>query len=310
MFTPPLGHTSVQQQLADMLAHGRMPHALLMHGPQGIGKGMLARYLAARLICGPAQPEPATEPGPSLFGEDEPPTPTLSAHPLQPDTQSPAWHQLQSGSCPDYYELFPEEGKKSTGIKQVQKLLESLQRTADTARVVVIDTIEDLTTEAANTLLKTLEEPRAGIFFILVSHQLAAVLPTIRSRCRLVRVGVLTPAICREVLASKKVTEAELELAVQLCQGAPGAWLNQPQAQRAALQTLREGGQPPLTTPNLVEVLQQEVATRLHQGVPSWEEAQAYQKWHKLSQQQHTLNLPAQWVAEYALKLRPTARKS
>lgn len=305
MFTTPIGHAALQQQLADMLAQGRLPHALLMHGPQGVGKGVLARYLAARLMCGPALPEEAAEQGASLFAEEEPAAPRSAPLPLACNTQSPVWHQLQAGSCPDYYELMPEEGKKSTGIKQVQQLLENLQRSADTARVVVIDTIENLTPEAANTLLKTLEEPRAGIVFLLISHQLASVLPTIRSRCRLVRVGVLSAAETRKIFAIKRVPEAELDEAIQLCAGAPGAWLNQPEAQRTALHTLRQGGRPALTTPHLIDVLQQHLALSLRQGAPTWAQAQAYQRLQTLGQQQNTLNLPATLAAEAALKLMP-----
>jgi DNA polymerase-3 subunit delta' len=249
-FTQPIGHKEVQQQLAGLLAQGVFPHALLMYGPRGVGKATLAKWLAARLICG---------------GADD-----GARNPLTPNKNCPQWAQLQAESCPDYYVLAPEEDKKSIGIKAVQSLLESLLRSADTARVVVIDAVDDLTPEAANTLLKTLEEPRAGQYFLLITHQLASVLPTIKSRCRLLRLGLLAPNESAAVLVAQG---QDVEMGEgDPTQGAPGWYLNQTAAQRAAVKGMVRGVMPANTLPGLVPMMMHHVA-----GLPqSLKTAQVY----------------------------------
>lgn len=175
-FTTPLTQQlATAQQLHQLITQGTCPHAILLHGPQGVGKEVLAHHLTLRLICGPAPTEA------DMFGASAPTTP------LAPNTTSPQYHQLLAGSCPDFYYVSIPDKKKSIGIDQIRELLHSLKRSADTSRVVLITPFEAVTPEAANALLKVLEEPRPGIYFILVTHRLSTVLPTIRSRCRLFR---------------------------------------------------------------------------------------------------------------------------
>jgi DNA polymerase III subunit delta' len=214
MFTTPLGHTAAQTQITQLLASGRMPHAILLAGPQGIGKATLANYLAARLICGSA-------------GQG-----------LQPDTSAPQYAQLQAGSCPDYHLLTPPEGKKSIGIDAVRSLLATLKRTADTNRVIVIDAVDDMTTEAANTLLKTLEEPRPGIYFILVCHRLGQALATIRSRCRLMLLSPLSESDTKKILLANGADADALESLIRQAQGCPGQILIPVTAQEELLRSL------------------------------------------------------------------------
>jgi DNA polymerase-3 subunit delta' len=194
-----IGHSDVIQQLQTLLGAGRLPHALLLHGPRGVGKRLIAEHLAWRLIAG---------------GQG-----------MQPDVNAPAYHQLVAGSNPDLHILAPEEKKKSTSIKQVRALLENLQRTADTQRVVIVDSVDDLTEESPHVLLKTLEEPRPGLTFILLSHALGSVLPTIRSRTRLVRVGTLSGSEQMLVRAANPDYQppAEPELSVLLKEAAEAA---------------------------------------------------------------------------------------
>ena len=271
-----------------MLESGRFPHAVLLHGPQGIGKRMLSETLAYRLICGPAAAGEV-----DMFGA---PVATEGQGPLAFNTESPQYHQLLAESCPDYHVLQPDEGKKSIGIKQVQNLLEVLTRSADTARTVIVDSLEDLTTEAANTLLKTLEEPRPGIYFILIAHQLSATLPTIRSRCRLMPVARLTDAETRQVLEANK----EDPTLATVANGAPGSVIGSGAKARAeALIKLQNGEKPALTTPNFTSVLMQHLAGK----EPTLQQAQTYFKLAALQRDAADKNLPANLVNESALNL-------
>ncbi len=293
-----IGHHSTQSQLAQLLASGRFPHAVLLHGPQGIGKRKLAELLTTRLICGPAveaEPEPDSF---DMFGETQnAKRETQNAAgqgPLAFNTSAPAYHQMLADSCPDYHILQPDEGKKSIGIKQVQSLLEVLLRSADTARTVIVDSLEALTPEAANTLLKTLEEPRPGIFFVLLAHQLTAVLPTIRSRCRLVPMQPLSLAETTTVLEELK-EDASL---APIANGAPGSVMGKEAKARAeALLALKNGTKPATSTPAFVSTLMQHMATQ----TPTLGQAETYFKLAALQRDAADKNLPAALTAESAL---------
>ena len=87
--------------------------------------------------------------------------------------------------------------------------------------MVIVDALEQVTEEGANALLKSLEEPRPDVTFVLVCHQLSATLPTIRSRCRLVRVNTLTEAEVRQVVRMQGGEDAWVDVAG----GCPGTVL-------------------------------------------------------------------------------------
>lgn len=281
-----IGHHQAQTQLAQLLTAGRFPHAILFHGPQGIGKRLLAEALAIRLICGPVAPAEV-----DMFGA---PVAATGQGPLAANESSPQYFQLQAESCPDYHIIQPDDGKKSIGIKQVQNLLEVLLRSADTARTVIVDSLEDLTPEAANTLLKTLEEPRPGIYFILIAHQLSATLPTIRSRCRLLPLHPLTADETQQVLQNL----GEDPTLAAIAAGAPGSVIGAGAKARAeALLALQNGQKPALNTPNFVSTVMQHLAT----GPASLQQAETYFKLLHLQYDQADKNLPAALTAEVTL---------
>ncbi|MBI1309547.1 MAG: AAA family ATPase [Proteobacteria bacterium] len=276
MPAPLFGHAPAQQNLANLLENNRFPHALLFHGPRGIGKRLLAEHLAHRLIIGkdydfPLNPNP----------ESRIPSSVLAA-------------QIAAGSCPDYHILTAEDGKKSISIKQVRELLEVLQRSADTARTLIVDALEDLTPEAANTLLKTLEEPRPGIYFMLISHQLSAVLPTIRSRCRLLPLQPLTTPQVEQVLVSQHQNPSLAPLA----HGAPGLLLGEgAEARRKLLEALAQNQSIPLNTQGLLPTLLQYLADQ----PANLATAQTYARIAQLLAKQQQINLPQALVNEAAL---------
>lgn len=292
-----IGHAQPRAQLAALLESGTFPHALLLHGPKGIGKATLARLLAERLICGPAKAEA------DMFGA------VAVTDPLAADDASPQFAQIMAGSCPDFHVLDRQVNPKTKKmyqnirIDQVRELLGTLARSADTARVVVLDAVDDLSDEAANILLKTLEEPRPGIYFVLLCHALSRCLPTIRSRCRLLRMGPLSPEETVRVL-EEQGAEKPLELA-HLAQGCPGLVLGEGaanvavQAAVADVEAYLAGGALPSLSSNAALVL--DATLRVLASRTGYTAAQAYSQLARTTAQATEYNLPLAALAEATL---------
>ncbi|MBW0237384.1 DNA polymerase III subunit delta' [Pseudomonas sp. D1HM] len=148
---------SLWQQMAGRAQHA---HAYLLHGPAGIGKRALAERLMASLLC-------KTPVGLEACG-------TCKSCAL-----------LAAGSHPDNYILEPEEADKVIKVDQVRDLVSFVVQTAQLGgrKVVLVEPVESMNINAANALLKSLEEPSGNTVLLLVSHQSSRLLPTIRSRC-------------------------------------------------------------------------------------------------------------------------------
>ena len=197
----------------DAARSGRMHHAWLLAGPQGIGKAEFAQTAARWLLAdaaGPAVPKDRLD----VAGD----------HPIAA--------LLAAGSHPDFKLLqrIPkansEDLARSITVDQVRGLQPLFATTPSLSlrRVVVIDAIDDLERSAANALLKNLEEPPAGTIFLLVSHAPGRLLPTIRSRCRLLRFSALEDDVVRVALrrALPEAEVAEIDALVGVADGAPG----------------------------------------------------------------------------------------
>ncbi|PWB35898.1 DNA polymerase III subunit delta' [Pseudomonas sp. SDI] len=146
------------QQLAGRSQHA---HAYLLHGPQGIGKRDLAERLMALLLC----QRPVG---------------------LQACGECKSCHLLAAGSHPDNYVLEPEEADKPIKVDQVRDLVSFVVQTAQLGgrKVILIEPVEAMNINAANALLKSLEEPSGNTVLLLVSHQPSRLLATIKSRCQ------------------------------------------------------------------------------------------------------------------------------
>lgn len=186
--------------LNEALAAGRLGHAPMITGSHGVGKRALAEWLAARLLCRNVQ---AGEP----CGECE------------------SCRLLPSGTHPDFFRLSPEPEKKEIRVDQVRAFIESLTLTAslDGARIGLIDPAERMNRNAANALLKTLEEPASGVWLVLVSDEPDRLPVTIRSRCQLRPVPVPSREQSEPWLAARHPDRepATLALALALADGAP-----------------------------------------------------------------------------------------
>ncbi len=185
-FTKPLhGMEAVEAQLAGALDRERLPSAYLLSGAEGIGKATLACRLAASLL---APAEAASADG-GLFGDTLPAAPSST---LSVDPDASALTRMLQSSHPDFLWIRPpydekkKAYKKDIPIERVRAIGEFMSLTAGEMgwKIVVVDPAEAMNHNAANALLKWLEEPPARSLFILVSHVPGKLLPTIRSRCR------------------------------------------------------------------------------------------------------------------------------
>lgn len=192
-----LGHQSVESRFAEALASGRLHHAWLLHGMKGIGKAVLAEKLAARLLC-----EHHTDCG-----------------------ECHACRMLSAGSHPDMHHVSLLEEKRDINIDQVRDVLEflSLSGAESERRVVILDDAERLNGQAANALLKGLEEPSPGSLLLIVCADMMKLPATIRSRCLLQHCPPLPEADVRRILRMLSVSDRHLDLAIELADGRPGA---------------------------------------------------------------------------------------
>jgi DNA polymerase-3 subunit delta' len=240
--TPLIGNPRAQQTFLAAMHSGALHHAWLFAGPQGVGKGTFARLAAMRMLAEaagelPSSPRPQSRgPASSSLLDQESGTPDQvrgdKANIAVPEN-SRTRALIEAGSHPDYRVLarLPKDPDKpgedlarSIPIAQVRSLQPLFATTPSLSprRVVIIDAIDDLERAAANALLKNLEEPPAGTIFLLVSHAPGRLLPTIRSRCRILRFEPLAPDILTEELA-RRLPDAPREELAAIVTGAKGS---------------------------------------------------------------------------------------
>jgi len=201
-----------EEAFLDAQARGRLHHAWLLCGVEGSGKASFA-YRAARRLLGAA-----AEPG---------------RGPLGASPSDPVSRLVSAQSHPDLLvlERLVEGGKtkKSISVDQARDLPEFFAKSPSQARhrVAIIDAADDLNLNAANALLKVLEEPpEQGVLF-LVTHAPGRLLPTIRSRCRRLTFPVWRPRPLAELVANRTgLTEAEAQRVADMAGGSPGAALS------------------------------------------------------------------------------------
>ena len=173
-------HSALHAQLHTSWREQRWPHALLLHGPEGVGKLTLALQLTNAILCD---------------------RPTAD---WQGCGQCASCKLLQSNTHPDYIWLTPEEDKQQISVDQIREACAQLALTSYRRgyKVAMIAPADLMTIAAANSLLKTLEEPVPNTAMILVTSRVGALLPTIRSRCQQVAVRVPRADAAREWLAT------------------------------------------------------------------------------------------------------------
>lgn len=193
-----VGHAAAEAVLLRAWQSGRMPHAWLLTGSRGIGKATLA-YRFARFVLAEGSAAATGQGG--LFGG--PAAPAAPADSLAVDPAHPVFRQVAAGGHPDLFTLerglMHPDTKKTTNeivVAHVRRVTEQLRLTPVEGgwRIAVVDEAEAMNPNAANAFLKLLEEPPAKALILLVSHAPGRLLPTIRSRCRLLTLPPLADA--------------------------------------------------------------------------------------------------------------------
>lgn len=185
------GHEEAEAFLAQSYASGKGHHAILIEGPEGIGKATLAFRFAAHVL---SYPEPKQ--APSLMSD--------------PDPDAPQVRQIASGASHNLIHLarpYDEKTKKFKtviNVDEVRRLGKFFGQTSGTGnwRLAIIDPADDMNTNAANALLKILEEPPKRSMLLLLSHSPGKLLPTIRSRCLQLKLSPLGDEAMLRALAN------------------------------------------------------------------------------------------------------------
>ena len=191
------GQTIAENAFLDAYATGRLHHGWLLTGPRGVGKATLAWSIARFLLATP----PVEDGG--LFGA--PPAPTS----LTVDPETPVARRIAAGAEPGLKAITRSINEKTGRLRDVISVEDirdlagffQLSSADGGRRVVIVDAADEMNPQAANALLKMLEEPPARATLLLVSHQPSGLLPTIRSRCRVLRLSTLEPEDMAEALA-------------------------------------------------------------------------------------------------------------
>lgn len=217
-----VGHGAAVQTLADSFASGRLAHAWLISGARGIGKATLAYRFARHVLAASGSSEA------SLFGEPEP----VTGDPLSMSPEAEVFRRIASRGHTDLLTLELEYNEKRKQIRseitvdQVRRLIPFFGSSAGEGgwRVAIIDSCDELNRNAANALLKILEEPPRRGLLLLVAHAPGRLLPTIRSRCRKLALGPLGEGDVEQLLGAHlpEVSGADRAALARAAEGSPG----------------------------------------------------------------------------------------
>jgi DNA polymerase-3 subunit delta' len=230
------GHDKAERELLDAFRNERLPQAWIIGGPEGIGKATLAWRMARFIAANPDPRLPAVQ----------------RAENLAVDPDNPAARRMSAMSFGDLALLRREWNEKTKKhwtritVDDVRAVLHLFEQSAGEGgwRMAIIDSADDLNLNSANALLKLIEEPPPRSLFFLVAHHPGRILPTIRSRCRLLALQRLDqPALTSAVRAAldaagEEADEADLARACARAEGSVREALRLIQAGEGAVDDL------------------------------------------------------------------------
>jgi DNA polymerase-3 subunit delta' len=286
-----VGHNAAEAEMLSAYRDGRLAHAWLLAGPEGIGKATLA-WRFARFVL--ANPDPSARA-------------VREATDLHVDPNASAARLLAALAHPDF-SLIRREWRLTTksfageiGVDVVRRAMQVFQMSAGFGgwRVSIVDCAEDLNRSSANALLKIIEEPPQRSLILIVSHRPGQVLPTIRSRCRRVRLDALSEREIADVIASLgsswSATEpAEIAAAARRASGSVRETLARLSPDEEGVGALIDSTIAGLPRPD------PRAAAKLAEALAGRGAAEAYETFHRALYD---------WLADYALKAAGSASR-
>ena len=213
---PPVGHEAFTSALTGAIDSGRAAHGWLLTGPKGIGKAAMA-CMAAALLLRESDDQPA------LIGGGG----------MRIDPADPGSNLVCKGHHPDLLVIRPELKDNKSGqikLEQIRKLVGFMGHRPGRGgwRVAIIDSMDQVNRNGANALLKLLEEPPEKTMLFLVASRPGRLPPTIRSRCRVLRIAPPGETLCREIVTKQlpDVPASRAEDLARVAEGAPGRALS------------------------------------------------------------------------------------
>lgn len=188
----PPGCSTILANLVALRGKGRLPHALMLSGPRGVGKALVAEAFASILLNPQDQGEPSR----------------IAA-------------LIEAGTHPDLIQITPETGKKVISIDQIRDLGERLSLTPHFGglKVAVINPAESMTIQASNALLKTLEEPPGDTVILLLTPNKGRLAQTVKSRCQ--HVVFQRPSPSQSIRWLSQALGSDPDTYLSMAQGAP-----------------------------------------------------------------------------------------
>ena len=183
-FEEVIGQEHITKTISKSIEQGKTPHAYLFSGPHGVGKTSLARIIAKALNC---------KEGPTS----------------KPCGECPSCMAIENGNPLDVIEI---DGASNRGIENIRSIIENVRISPVSGKykIYIIDEVHQITNEAFNALLKTLEEPPSHVVFILATTESEKILPTIKSRCQQYTFKLLSvsdmEAILKSILSKEGIT--------------------------------------------------------------------------------------------------------
>jgi len=196
---PILGHSQIKKYLQSSIVNDKLNHAYLFYGPANTGKFLMATYLAASLLC-------------------------QSDNDKKPCQHCTACKQISKKINTNLLIVKKDKDKKNISIKQIRTIQQklSLKSFLSEYKIIIIDEAEVMTEEAANALLKTLEEPHAKTIFILVAKNKEILPDTISSRCQTLSFNLIPTYQIENWLITLGKSKKDAQIIAHFANGRPG----------------------------------------------------------------------------------------